>query len=184
MAVVTALQRMIAKGLKEPSDKIELLRVLDLGKVLAVLEERTRLARTERDFGDEEEEEFRESLAKVLATLGLELLDLTKEDLAPEIRSRANQMLAEIYPLTMHFIADEYDDTSQAIYPFVHALLLAVSTLCALNSYLFVADDLYRSIDPKIEKAWHRASTCGILTRTFTTTFPDTDYEVEMGLRR
>jgi exportin-T len=127
LATVTALQRMIAKGLKEPSDKIDLLRVLDLGKVLAALEERTRKAREERGLEDSDDEQFRESLGKLLSTLGLELLDLTKEDLVSEIRTHANQMLEEIYPVTMQFVADEFDDTSSTVFPFVHALLLAVS---------------------------------------------------------
>lgn len=131
LATVTALQRMIAKGLKEPSDKIELLRVLDMGKVLGALEERTRESRKERSEDDDDDEQFRESLGKLLSTLGLELLDLTKEELASEIRSHANQMLGEIYPITIQFVADEYDDTSSTVFPFVHSLLLAVGETIA-----------------------------------------------------
>ena len=77
LATVLALQRMVAKGLKEPSDKLELLRVLDLGKVIIVLEERTRQARARGP--DDDEEAFRESLAKLLTALGLEVQELTKD---------------------------------------------------------------------------------------------------------
>jgi exportin-T len=68
---------MVSKGLKEPRDKLELLRVLDLGKVLTVLEARTREQRS--NDTNEEEERYRENLGKLLSALGLELLDLTKE---------------------------------------------------------------------------------------------------------
>jgi exportin-T len=80
---VLALQRMVSKGLKEPRDKLELLRVLDLGKVLTVLEERTREQRVKGlqagNEPDEDEEKYRENLGKLLSALGLELLDLTKD---------------------------------------------------------------------------------------------------------
>src|ERR1700748_1660896 len=79
LSTVLSLQRMVAKGFKQPADKLELLRVLDLGKVLGALEERSRHSRAGRGEEDEELEQFREKLGQLLRTLGMELLDLIKE---------------------------------------------------------------------------------------------------------
>lgn len=63
---------MILKGLKEPQDKIQLLRVLSLREVLESLESSTR---------DQQEAnvQFRESLGKLANGLGLELCKLIDE---------------------------------------------------------------------------------------------------------
>lgn len=67
-----AFLRMVLKGLKEPQDKIQLLRVLSLREVLESLEAGTR---------DQQEENvlFRESLGKLDNGLGLELCRLIEE---------------------------------------------------------------------------------------------------------
>lgn len=67
-----AFLRMILKGLKEPQDKIQLLRVLSLREVLESLESSTR---------DQQEAnvQFRESLGKLANGLGLELCKLIDE---------------------------------------------------------------------------------------------------------
>jgi len=65
---------MVLKGLKEPQDKIQLIRVLSLREVLASIEEQTR--------GHEDNTLFREGLGKVANGLGLELCKLI-EDVSP-----------------------------------------------------------------------------------------------------
>lgn len=62
---------MVLKGLKEPQDKVQLIRVLSLREVLATIEEQTR--------GQEENLLFRESLGKVANGLGLELCKLVDD---------------------------------------------------------------------------------------------------------
>lgn len=79
LATSLALLRVVSKGLKEPSDKLQLLKVLSLGQVLDALESKTRLQQFERgDDIDEAEESYRESLGKLLNILGQELLKLTE----------------------------------------------------------------------------------------------------------
>ena len=66
-----AFVRMIQKGLKEPSDKLQLIRVLSLGDIIPDLEQATR--------GEEVQEQFREGLGKLTNALGLELCKLVEE---------------------------------------------------------------------------------------------------------
>ena len=79
LATSLALLRLVSKGLKEPSDKLQLLKVLSLGQVLNALESKTRAQQIERGEDiDEGEESYRESLGKLLNVLGQELLKLTE----------------------------------------------------------------------------------------------------------
>ena len=78
LATALALTRIVAKGLKEPADKLQLIKVLSLGQVLDALEERTRAEQKSRGSDtDEGEESYREALGKLLNVLGLELCKLT-----------------------------------------------------------------------------------------------------------
>jgi exportin-T len=78
MAAAGALRRIVSKGLKEPADKLRLIKVLSLGQVLDSLEERTRAEQIARgDDTDEGEESYREALGRLLNVLGLELIKLT-----------------------------------------------------------------------------------------------------------
>ena len=78
LATALALTRIVAKGLKEPVDKLQLIKVLSLGQVLGALEARTREEQTSRGSDtDEGEESYREALGKLLNVLGLELCKLT-----------------------------------------------------------------------------------------------------------
>jgi exportin-T len=71
---------MVSKGLKEPTDKLQLIKVLALGQVLSALEERTRTEQLARGSEtDEGEESYREALGRLLNGLGLELAKLTEE---------------------------------------------------------------------------------------------------------
>lgn len=77
LATSVALLRIISKGLKDPGDKLQLLKVLSLGQVLDALETKTRAQQNERgDDVDEGEESYREALGKLLNVLGLELAKL------------------------------------------------------------------------------------------------------------
>ena len=78
LATALALTRIVAKGLKEPVDKLQLIKVLSLGQVLEALEEKTRSEQKSRGSDtDEGEESYREALGKLLNMLGLELCKLT-----------------------------------------------------------------------------------------------------------
>jgi exportin-T len=77
LATSVALLRIVAKGLQEPADKLQLFQVLSLGEVLDSLESKTRQQQIERgEDTDEGEESYREALGKLLNTYGLEVIKL------------------------------------------------------------------------------------------------------------
>jgi exportin-T len=77
LATSVALLRIVSKGLKEPGDKLQLLKVLSLGQVLEALELKTRTQQVERgQETDEGEETYREALGNLLNALGQELTKL------------------------------------------------------------------------------------------------------------
>jgi exportin-T len=83
LATCTTLLRIVSKGLKEPGDKLQLIKVLSLGQVIDALEAKTLLQQRERgEAVDEGEESYREALGKLLNVLGLELAKLTEVGLA------------------------------------------------------------------------------------------------------
>lgn len=77
LATCGAITRIIAKGLKEPADKLQLIKVLSLGQVLDALETKSRGEQASRGSDiDEGEESYREALGRLLNILGLELSKL------------------------------------------------------------------------------------------------------------
>jgi len=77
LATSLALLRIVSKGLKEPEDKLQLIKVLSLGQVIDALETKTRSQRSDSGSEtDEGEESYRETLGKLLNVLGLELAKL------------------------------------------------------------------------------------------------------------
>lgn len=79
LATSAALLRIIQKGLKEPSDKLQLLRVLSLGQVLEMLEGKTRISGDKDDSDKDDEVSYRESLGKLTSGLGLELIKFSED---------------------------------------------------------------------------------------------------------
>lgn len=78
LATSAALLRIVAKGLKEPANKLSLLKVLSLGPVLESLEAESREEQAQRGSDvDEGEESYREALGRLLNGVGLELATLT-----------------------------------------------------------------------------------------------------------
>ncbi|KAF8638342.1 hypothetical protein AX17_002362 [Amanita inopinata Kibby_2008] len=124
LATSAALLRIVAKGLKEPGDKLQLLKVLSLGQVLDALELKTRAQQTERGSDvDEGEESYREALGKLLNMFGLELIKLTDDCPNEDIQSETSAYLAQIQPVMLHFLADKYDDTCNTVFPLLHGIL-------------------------------------------------------------
>lgn len=79
LATSVALLRILSKGLKEPGDKLQLIKVLSLGQVIDSLETKTRSRRNSGTSDpDEGEESYREALGKLLNVLGLELAKLVE----------------------------------------------------------------------------------------------------------
>ncbi|KAJ6619725.1 armadillo-type protein [Mycena sp. CBHHK59/15] len=123
LATCVALMRIVSKGLKEPGDKLQLLKVLSLGQVIDALESKTRAEQIERSETDEGEESYREALGKLLNILGLELAKLVEDPSTTDISSEASTLLAQILPVLLRFMADEYDDTCCTIFPVLQVIL-------------------------------------------------------------
>jgi exportin-T len=140
-----SLLRIVSKGLKEPGDKLQLLKVLSLGQVLDALEAKTRAQQIERgDDRDEGEESYREALGKLLNVLGLELSKLIDVSVSHEqiscfplikyiqdcsdedIRTEASTEITQIQPVMLRFMADEYDDTCSTVFPLLQNILTTV----------------------------------------------------------
>lgn len=119
----------MSKGLKEPSDKLQLLKVLSLGEVLDALETKTRKEQQERgNDTDEGEESYREALGKLLNVLGLELAKLYEEPAAPDnVKAEAQMYLQQLHPVLLNFLADDYDDTASTVFPLLQLILNSVS---------------------------------------------------------
>ncbi|XP_006459374.1 hypothetical protein AGABI2DRAFT_201553 [Agaricus bisporus var. bisporus H97] len=118
LATSLAILRVVSKGLKEPGDKLQLIKVLSLGQVLKALESKTRQQQIERgDDTDEGEEAYREALGRMLNALGLELMKLIEEPGTEEIRNEATSYLEQILPVMLRFMEDDYDDTASTVFP-------------------------------------------------------------------
>ncbi|KAF8656825.1 hypothetical protein AX16_002373 [Volvariella volvacea WC 439] len=124
LATSVALLRIVAKGLKEPQDKLQLLKVLSLGQVVDALESKTRAEQISRGSDvDEGEESYREALGKLLNGYGLELAKLAEEPQSAEIRQEASNYLVQIQPVMLRFMKDEYDDTCNTVFPLLQHVL-------------------------------------------------------------
>lgn len=133
LAACDSLSRIVAKGLKEPLDKLQLIKVLALGQVLDALETKTRAEHASRGSDiDEGEESYRESLGKLLNVLGVELSKLL--EVCPiEARAEVTQLLHQVLPVMLRFMADEFDDTCETIFPLLRMVLSMVSRAVACN---------------------------------------------------
>ncbi|TFK28112.1 KapM protein [Coprinopsis marcescibilis] len=124
LATSVALLRIVSKGLKEPRDKLQLLKVLALGQVLTALEGKTSKEHEERgEAVDEGEESYREALGKLLNVYGSELSKLCEDQTPDDVRDEASALIVEIQPVTLRFLADDYDDTASTVFPLLQAIL-------------------------------------------------------------
>ncbi|KAG9091743.1 pre-tRNA nuclear export protein [Ceratobasidium sp. UAMH 11750] len=126
LATSAALLRIVQKGLKEPSDKLQLLRVLALGQVLEMLEAKTRIPGDKDDADKDDEVSYRESLGKLTSGLGLELIKFCDDQSnpPPEIIAGAEELLQQLLPVMLRFLADDYDDTSSSVFPMLSQIFV------------------------------------------------------------
>jgi exportin-T len=163
LATCVALSRIVSKGLKESTDKLQLIKVLSLGDVLASLEHKTReqqaTRRVDIDDVDEGEESYREALGRLLNVLGLELCKLSEvcgsrvfscdflteelQDSQTDLRSEAVRLLEQVLPVMLRFLADDYDDTSSTVFTLLQTVL---SNVCSSPNLQIPTLIAYRSI--------------------------------------
>ncbi|KZT57628.1 ARM repeat-containing protein [Calocera cornea HHB12733] len=122
MAASIALHRLISKGLQDPRDKLQLIKILSLPQSLDTLEQQTRMP--ERTDEEDEELHFRESLGKLLGAVGQEMMKIPDDKNVTDeaVRIEAIAMLEGILPTTLRFLADPFDDVSESVFPFLSQL--------------------------------------------------------------
>lgn len=99
LATSVALLRIVSKGLKEPEDKLHLIKILSLGQVIDALESRTREQQIQRGLDEDEgEESYREALGKLLNVLGLEVMKLIDVCASISFRPLASYAIPRIAP--------------------------------------------------------------------------------------
>ncbi|KAI9566771.1 armadillo-type protein [Boletus coccyginus] len=126
LATSAALLRIVSKGLKEPEDKLQLIRVLSLGQVIDALETKTREQQIQRGLDEDEdegEESYREALGKLLNVLGLEIMKLIDDYPKPEVVTEAKRLHNQVQPVMLRFMADDYDDTCSTVFPLLQTVL-------------------------------------------------------------
>jgi exportin-T len=109
-----------------PSDKLQLVKALAPGDLIeqALSSAHQRPLAGTADADDEQEELFREKVAKFLNGVGVELCKITDETAATdEEKAEAVQIAQTFLPLVLRFLADEYDDTASAVFSYTNAIL-------------------------------------------------------------
>ncbi|CAG8432820.1 11500_t:CDS:10 [Diversispora eburnea] len=93
----------------KPHDKFKLIQALNLTNVMTGL-----------DYSDDIE--FVEQVAKLTNVLGVELCKIW-EEMGPETKSTVYIQIELLFQFLLKFLADEYDDTSCAVFSFLSAFL-------------------------------------------------------------
>ncbi|EJU04760.1 Xpo1-domain-containing protein [Dacryopinax primogenitus] len=124
VAASDALYRLISKGLQDPRDKLQLIKVLSLHQSLNNLEQQTR--RPDRTDEQDDELHFRESLGKLLGIVGMELLRIPEDKTVTDesVKGEAQALVATLLPIALRFLADPFDDVSESVFPFLTQLFV------------------------------------------------------------
>jgi exportin-T len=128
-AACECLGNIVLKGMK-PSDKLDLIHGLDVIPFLSNL----------RIVGDEE---FEEQIAKLINNIGMELCDSYENPASTdEEKFRIIAMLDNLFPLLLKYLANEYDDTTSALFPFLSGYLLLLKRVRRMSTQGISNDNL------------------------------------------
>ncbi|OAD74660.1 hypothetical protein PHYBLDRAFT_180902 [Phycomyces blakesleeanus NRRL 1555(-)] len=109
IAASECLADVVSKGML-PLDKLNVIQMLNLADTLGRL-----------DLSDPE---FVEQTARLVNTLGIELCKIYMDStVGPEGKAATYALIEQILPYLLKFLADEYDDTSTALFAFVNDML-------------------------------------------------------------
>jgi len=115
-AVADTLIETVAKGMPS-SDKLKLIQFLNLHQVL------TNLVSSLQGKSDDQEM-FKEKLAKLLNVVGTELCKIADDGILTENeRKEARTLLMALQDLLLSFLSDEYDDTASAVIPLASSIM-------------------------------------------------------------
>lgn len=116
------LLEIISKKMK-PGDKFELLELLNLKHIISQI-----------SSSGEEDAEFDERVAKLSNVVAIELVHIldgststaARVPLTPDISQKAEALLVDFMPTIIHFLSNEYDDTSSQVFPCIGDYLVFV----------------------------------------------------------
>ncbi|KAJ1968999.1 pre-tRNA nuclear export protein, partial [Dimargaris xerosporica] len=116
-AACDCLTEIVRKGMKPP-DKLALIQYLGVPNVVV------RLDVASTDSPQEQDTEFTEHVARLINVTGLELKMVWLEtDAATDAHQTAQRLMEQLFPAALYLLADEYDDISTAIFPFLNEML-------------------------------------------------------------
>lgn len=111
------LIEILAKKMK-PANKLQLINLLDLTSLISSLKD--------------DDLDFIENLARLANQIGLELTLVLEND--NSLLSEISVQALKLWPIVLDFLAHEYDDVSQQVYPFIQLNLLLAKKIPALTS--------------------------------------------------
>ncbi|KIR29357.1 exportin-T [Cryptococcus deuterogattii LA55] len=109
---------LVAKGIQDPSSRLQVLRVLAPVAVIDPLETETRERKSEQVAT------FRTSLGVVLSAYGVALIGISDNtEVAEQLRNEAEEMMNPALPLLLRFLSDRQYEVPLSVSPFVSDLL-------------------------------------------------------------
>lgn len=111
------LIEILAKKMK-PANKLQLINLLDLTSLISSLKD--------------DDLDFIENLARLANQIGIELTLVLEND--NSLLSEISVQALKLWPIVLDFLAHEYDDVSQQVYPFIQQHLLLAKKIPALTS--------------------------------------------------
>jgi exportin-T len=122
------LNNIVLKGMK-PIDKMDLIEALNIIPFLLNVKVL-------------DDEEFEEEIAKLINSIGLEICVCYEQCSLDEERFRSIAILNNIFPLLLKYLANEYDDTTSALFPFLSNYLLLLKRIRRSNNQGISNDNL------------------------------------------
>jgi exportin-T len=108
-AASDCLANIVSKKMNS-ADKLNLITFLNLTQVV-------------NSLNANEDDDFSEAMARLVNVQGLELTRILTEGGSTDQLTKASSALRDLLPLLLRFLADEYDETSMAVFPFLTDLL-------------------------------------------------------------
>ncbi|CDS03104.1 hypothetical protein LRAMOSA00506 [Lichtheimia ramosa] len=108
IAACECLAEVVSKGML-PLDKLRMIQMLNLTDTLG------RLELSDSDFV--------EHVARLTNVLGIELCKIYSDGIPDDAKATAYGLIEQVLPYLLKFLADEYDDTSTAVFAFVNDIL-------------------------------------------------------------
>lgn len=144
IAACECLSEIVLKGMPK-ADKLKLLQMLNVSQVLTSLHH-------------SQDTEFDEAVAKLINNVGLELCFCYNDAKSDIERQTSLAFLDGIFPFLIEFLANEYDDTTTALTPYLAAYLLILKRLRRANQPSISAEKLLALTQVLVQKSKYDAS--------------------------